>query len=42
MRAVGSAVVCMSVAEVPDGRQRSPYLVRWSLQAYGRLELILG
>jgi hypothetical protein len=27
MRAVGSAVVCMSVAEVPEGRQRSPYLV---------------
>ncbi|KAG8790078.1 pre-mRNA-splicing factor rse1 [Ceratobasidium sp. 428] len=26
MRAVGSAVVCMSVAEVPEGRQRSPYL----------------
>jgi hypothetical protein len=27
MRAVGSAVVCMSIAEVPEGRQRSPYLV---------------
>ncbi|GAB1527525.1 pre-mRNA-splicing factor rse1 [Rhizoctonia solani] len=26
MRAVGSAVVCMSIAEVPEGRQRSPYL----------------
>ncbi|CAE6440620.1 unnamed protein product, partial [Rhizoctonia solani] len=26
IRAVGSAVVCMSIAEVPEGRQRSPYL----------------
>ena len=29
MKAMGSTVLALSIAEVPEGRQRTPYLVRY-------------
>jgi len=41
MKAMGSTVLALSVAEVPEGRQRTPFLVRFSGITFFQLGLKL-